>query len=76
LIFGHTYLLFKDLRRTYFCEIYVILWDLIKIKKPSFSVLEFSQTQLAVDQTVDRTRSQSTEPVDRCTRGTCTGQPK
>ena len=26
----------KDLIRTYFCEIYVILWDLIEIKKTSF----------------------------------------
>ena len=38
LIFSHTYLLFKDLLRTYFCEIYVILWDLIGIKLTKFSV--------------------------------------
>jgi len=36
LIFSHTCLVFKDLKRTYFCEIYVILWDLIEIKKISF----------------------------------------
>ena len=38
--FSHTYLHFKDLIRTYFCEIYVFLWDLNGIKKTSFSILK------------------------------------
>ena len=38
--FSHTYLLFKDLIRTYFCKIYVILWDLIEIKKTKFLSLK------------------------------------
>jgi len=41
LIFSHTYLLFKDLARTYFCEIYVILWDFIRVKKIRFQLLKF-----------------------------------
>jgi len=40
--FCHTYLLFKDLKRTYFCGTYVILWDLIGIKLTKFSYLFFS----------------------------------
>ena len=38
--FSHTYLYFKHLKRTYFCEIYVILWNLIGNKKTSFSILK------------------------------------
>ena len=34
--FYHTYLYFKDIIRTDFCGIYVILWDLIEDKNPSF----------------------------------------
>ena len=34
--FCHTYLYFKYIIRTYFCGIYVILWDLIEVKNPSF----------------------------------------
>ena len=34
--FYHTYLYFKDLIRTDFREIYVILWDLFEVKKSSF----------------------------------------
>ena len=41
LIFGHTCLVFKDLVRTYFCEIYVILWDLIEIKKTKFLIPKY-----------------------------------
>ena len=39
--FTHTYLYFIDLIRTYFFEIYVILWDLIGIKQLCFQVPEF-----------------------------------
>ena len=35
---SHTYLYFKDLIRTYFCGIYVILWDLFDNKKTSFLI--------------------------------------
>ena len=38
--FSHTYLYFKDLTKTYFYGIYVILWDLIDIKKTSFQYLK------------------------------------
>ena len=34
--FTHTYLYFKDLIKTDFCGIYVILWDLMEVKNPSF----------------------------------------
>ena len=37
--FGHTYLLLKNLIRTYFCEIYVILWDYLMIKDKLFNPL-------------------------------------
>ena len=36
--FSHTCLYFKNLIRTYFCEIYVILWDLIEVKKTKFLI--------------------------------------
>ena len=38
--FSHTYFYFKDLKRTYFCGIYVILWDLIEVKNSSFQSLK------------------------------------
>ena len=36
--FFHTYLYFKDLTRTYFCGIYVILWDFVEVKKSKFLI--------------------------------------
>ena len=36
--FYHTYLYFRDLIRTDFCEIYEILWDLIEDKIPKFLI--------------------------------------
>jgi len=73
--FSHTYLYFKDLIRTYLCEIYVLLWDLIEIKRQVFNTQIPNQTALAVDRTVDRTRSRSTVTVDRCAREVHKGQP-
>ena len=68
--FSHTYLYFKDLTRTYFCEIYVILWDLIEVKKTKFLIPKICD--LAFCWSVDRDRSRSTGLVDRCAQ-TCTG---
>ena len=38
--FYHTYLYFKDLIRTYFCGIYVILWDFLEVKITKFLILK------------------------------------
>ena len=65
--FCHTYLYFKDLIRTYFYGIDVILWDLIGIKIPKFQVPNLSA------------RSAGGRPdqwsVDRYARGRAHGQP-
>ena len=47
--FSHTYLYFKDLIRTYFCGIYVILWDLIEDKRHVFNSLKIGPGLLPVD---------------------------
>ena len=36
--FSHTYLYLKDLIRTYFCGIYVVLWDFLVVKITKFSI--------------------------------------
>ena len=74
-IFGHTCLVFKDPIKTYFYGIYVILCDLIDIKKTSFQSSNPSLTALAVDRTVDRPSGRSTGTVDRCARDVHKGQP-
>ena len=68
--FGHTYLLFKDLKRTYFYGIYVILWDLIDIKKTSFSIFK-SQPDCTGGRPDGRPDQAS---VDRHGRPMCTGR--
>ena len=70
LIFSHTCLVFKDLIRIYFCEIYVILWDLIGIKLPSFHTY-FSQPDCSGDRPDGRPDQES---VDRHGRPMCTGR--
>ena len=64
--FNHTCLYFKDTTRTYFCEIYVILWDLIGINQLCFQALEFP------NQTTGGRSEQ--ESVDRYGRPMCTGR--
>ena len=64
--FTHTYLYFKDLIKTDFCEIYVILWDLIEVKNPSFQSLK-CLTWLSAGR-------QDRSTVAEVGRPTCTGR--
>ena len=69
LISGHTYLLFKYHTRTYFCEIYKNLWDLIGAKLTKFKVLKYQ-----LDPTGGRPDQESVnQVVDRCARGRAQG---
>ena len=64
--FSHICLYFNDLIRTYFCEIYVILWDLIEGKTTKFLIpITVGPGLLPVDRPVDRGRSRLTGPVNR-----------
>ena len=72
--FSHTYLYFKNHKRTYFCGIYVYFMGFFRRQKAkSFNPLKLSPGCLPVDRTVDRGRRRSTGPVDRCAQ-TCTSQ--
>ena len=72
--FCHTYLYFKDNTWTDFCGIYVILWDLIEVKKTNFWILNFPCQARRSTGTIDRTSGRSTEPVDRCVQDVHKGQ--
>ena len=66
--FNHTYLYFKDLIRTYFCVIYVILWDLIGNKRQVFQSLN-PWPDCSGNRPDSRPHQ---EPVDRHGRQICT----
>ena len=75
LIFSHTCGI-QRLIKTYFCEIYEILWDLIGIKLTKFLIpLFLSRTNWRSTEPIDRTSSRSTGTVDRCARDVHKGQP-